>query len=417
MVGLAGPVCGLAAMSEGRLLVATQRPLVDWLSMHSEQPPQENQQQQAAEVDEVPSVLLRGLQAAQQRKQQEVALPASPPGGGGHTPRQHLPPPPAEALPLAAAVGAAERAAGSPQVLDLTLRHVRRASSAPAIPAHFLLDSGDHMPLEAGLPSLPLSARTEAGAEGGQVAVLWLEGSSSPAANPTVDGSAAAARVAAAEELGLAADLVVSGPDSLLLLASSRLSPPVLLLCTAGGHRLLPRGAPVRLPLPADIPGGCSVKLRGLALSSPAAGSSGSSSSSEQLVWALLAAAPRPKAAPFFSAPLAGDSPQQLWLCCYPLQQLVQHAEAMGSADAAPVAAPAVQQQQQQDGGGAALDPRPAAPLPAARVALSGSAPAPAVHAVQALQGEVAALRRELNARLDGLAAQLDGVLRALQRQ
>jgi hypothetical protein len=273
-----------------------------------------------------------------------------------------------------------------------------------------LLDRGAHTPLQAGLPALPLPEQLEFGGEGGQATLLWLgDGGAAGGASgtsvspgtapfdgeqPPSEGSSPASAAAPDVALPFATDLLLPVQGDLALLASSRLQAPALALCRTDGPQLQQRGAAVPLPLPISI-SDCSVRLRGLAVS-PALGSGGQ----EQLVWALLAAAPRPKAAPFLGAALGGHPPQQLVLCCYPLQQLVQLAErAAGGAAGEPAAAPL----------------QPAAV--AAPAAAAAATPADAMQAMQALQGEVAALRAEVNARLDGLAAQLGQLMGALQQR
>ncbi|KAL4422399.1 hypothetical protein ABPG75_008596 [Micractinium tetrahymenae] len=459
LAGLPGPICGLAAAGNDAVLVTTERPVGSWLgsSAHPEQ--QQQQQGVALEVEDgcaSSQALLRGLQQAALRRQQALLLPGTlGSAGGSPSLAQAAQQPSSQSPPTAGSSGG---------LIDLTRRSFTPSARAPSIPSGLLLPSmalrdQDQAPLGEGLPTLPL-ARPLPEQEGGRATLLWLgAGCSAPgnttqdarsaahssgrvspagaAAAPLPTGSPPAAPETAAQPLGLAPDLVQL-LDGHAVLGSSSATPPAVALCRLGPYQLHLLCGAAPLTLPDGIRDGSSVRLRGLAVLpaalSPTTGSDDSTNAAaaaaagaaagQPLLLALFTAASKPAAAPFLGAALASSRQQQAWLCCYSLEQLLQRST--GTAGQVPVAALGGAATV-ADGDGDRIGPA-AAELAVERqqhvqgrvdAVVFGGAPAAgssatAEAAVLALQAEVAALRRDVNGRLDRIEAQLNQLLQAL---
>lgn len=448
LAGLPGPVCGLAAAGSHAVVVSTERAVGSWLSPMAspEQQQQEQQkQQQQGEADVAGTsmdLLLRPKHQAAGSQQQAVLLSGQPGSSSGGA-----------SLLLAEALAGFRHAArslpsadsGEGGLIDLTgLKHSQSAG-APAIPASLLLapqhlEDGQRcqmLPGDGPLGLAPPSSPPEQ--DGGHVTLLWLDGSEAAAAAPGSQGGASSSPARSAPPADLAAAVQPLGiaPDLLQLLGghvvlgSSRAATPALAVCTLGPHQLHRVCGAAQLALPDSASRQGSVRLRGLAVvpatSSTAASNDGSGAAGTEaaagtagaaqgpaFVWALFAVAAKTAAAPFLGAALAGSGQHQVWLACYSLQQLLKccafttggplAAADRAHACAAP-AEPEVEHEQQERG-------RPYA----SEAATSSSLGAAAQAAVLALQVEVAALRRDVNARLDGIEARLSQLLHALRQ-
>jgi hypothetical protein len=247
--------------------------------------------------------------------------------------------------------------------------------AAPSIPAMFLL------PAAASTEWQP--AEQEAQAGGGSSCRCAQPGAPQPALGHATllgfPGSCEAESI----DLDLTPDCLVEAGGMAMLAGST--CQPALAVCSLHGG-LTQQDSTAALPLPEDVPEGSSVRVRGLA----AAAEGG-----QVHVWALLAATPKLAPPPFMGAALTRSgylaaAPSRVWLCCYRLP---------------PGMLAGV------NNGGVSARTRQAvtAAEPPAGV------PPVVVHAVCALQRAVADTRRELNARLDALEAQLATLLQQVQ--
>ncbi|KAL4436138.1 hypothetical protein ABPG77_005586 [Micractinium sp. CCAP 211/92] len=461
LAGLHGPVRGLAAAGSHAVLVTTERPVGSWLSPAalSERRKQQQQQQQQQRVSEDLGISIGSLPSPLHlvaRSQHQAVRPPGPPTSSTGT-------------SLVTEVHAAGRHADSPPstagdeggLIDLTGRMHSQSGDAPKVPASFLLGESllvesqrSQMLLGGGLPGLLLPS-SPPGQEGGRVTLLWLDrsGSEAAAAGPRdgASGSAAggtalplpagsappAAPLTTGQPLGFTPDLLQL-LGGLAVLGSSSSAAPALALCTLGQHQAHLLCGAVHLALPEGMPEGSLVRLRGLAVvpatsskkasdgSGGAAGrasagapsaAAGGASWGQAHVWALFAAAAKRSGAQFLGAALDSSTQQQVWLACYSLQQLfgcsgVAAGELLASAGsdlACGTSLGLVSAQQGQDHGRSGL-------TAFCGTQAGGCSETAAEAALLAVQGEVAALRREVNARLDDIEVQLCQLLQALRK-
>lgn len=348
-LGVEGPIQGLAAVPGGGLLVATERPVGAWV-----------QDGGPAAAERAASELMqRGLQAVKARTDQPLRVPPAS-GKAAEAPAGTLASSPPHEQGSSTATGSGKL----PECPDGVLRPaVARADAAvPSIPSMFLLPSER-------LPASQLGAA--AGSDGG--ACVQQSARRPALGRATLVGLPGSPQV---ESIGVdvAPDLVAEA-GGMAMLACSR-SRPALALCSLPGSSLAQLGGAATLPLPAGIPDGSSVRIRGLAAVAEAG---------QVHLWLLLAASPGAAPAPFLGASLTchgvrAAAPSQVWLCCYSLPPGGPAGVAGGETSAC------LQRPVPADGG-------------------------TLVHAVHALRRGVAELRRDMNARLDALEAQLAGLL------
>lgn len=447
------------------MLISTERPVGSWLSPaalseHSEL----LQWQGEGEADNAGSglsALLSGLQQAPRTRQQALLPPGSPlesssssfpattvHAAGGQT-DQHLP--------------NAAGGNGADGVIDLTHHKYSPTGGAPTVPAGLLLapqarqNGQGSRALPGASPPGPSSSRRAPQQGTGHATLLWLDSDGSQPGGKACGGNTASgspgglaaalspaglpppAQAVSVQALGLAPDLLpLLGRHAVL--GSSSAAVPAVALCTVGPRQLHLMSGAAQLARPDAMPEGSLVRLRGLAVvpgslsgmassdvaeTTAAAGTTTGAGApaagptvDQALVWALFAGAAKTNPAPFLGAALAGSRQQQVWLACYSLQQLLTCDAAVsgtvpgGTASARACAAPAEPAQTQERQGQRG---KPSAAL--ASGAPGSDCPATAVEAaVMTLQGEVAALRRGVNARLDGIEAQLRQLLQALRQ-